>query len=108
MQATNQRYTQPYILAEKGDFMKMSDRTYNFLKWFALIAIPAFNVFILTLGKIWGFPYYAEIGATVAAVGVLIAALIGSSSAAYYNDVDEDDEDDEDWDEDQSQLMGGE
>ena len=76
--------------------MKLSNKTYDFLKWFALIAIPAFNVFILTLGKIWELPYYVQIAATVSAVGVLIAALIGASSKTYWEDVDEEDEEDED------------
>lgn len=77
--------------------MHISDKTYNFLKWFALIAIPASNTLILTLGKIWELPYYVQIAATVSAIGLFIAALIGASSATYYNDVDE-----EDWDEDVS------
>ena len=63
--------------------MRLSNTTYDRLKWFALVFIPAFEVLILTLGKIWGFPYYAEIGATVAAVGVFIAAIIGVSSKEY-------------------------
>lgn len=77
--------------------MHISDKTYNFLKWFALIAIPASNTLILTLGKIWELPYYVQIAATASAIGLFIAALIGASSATYYNDVDE-----EDWDEDVS------
>lgn len=74
--------------------MKISNKTYDFLKWFALVAIPAFNLFILTLGKIWELPYYVQIAATISAIGVLIAALIGASSHAYYNDVDDEDEND--------------
>ena len=63
--------------------MKLKDTTYDFLKWFALVALPATNVLILTVGKIWGLPYYAEIGATVAAIGLFIAALIGVSTKTY-------------------------
>lgn len=63
--------------------MRISDKTYNFLKWFALIALPAFQVFWLTVGKVWGFPYLTEVGATVGAVGLLIATLIGVSTTAY-------------------------
>lgn len=71
-------------LKEKGKGkMKISDKLYNFLKWFALIAVPAFQGFWLTIGKTWGFPYLTEIGATIAAVGLLIAALIGVSTAEY-------------------------
>ena len=80
--------------------MMISDRTYNFLKWFALIAIPAFNTFILTVGKIWELPYYVQIAATISAVGLLLAALIGASSKSYYDTVD-----DEDYNEDQVMLQ---
>lgn len=75
--------------------MKLKNSTYDFLKWFALVAIPAFNLFILTLGKIWELPYYVQIAATVSAVGVLIAALIGASSKTYWEDVDEEEEEDD-------------
>ena len=74
--------------------MRLSNKTYDFLKWFALVALPAFNLFILTLGKIWELPYYVQIAATVSAVGVLIAALIGASSKQYWEDVDDEEDDD--------------
>lgn len=63
--------------------MRLSDKTYNFLKWFALVAVPAIEGFWLTIGKTWGFPYLTEIGTTIAAVGLFIAALIGVSSVSY-------------------------
>lgn len=69
--------------------MKMSNETFDRIKWFALVFIPAFEVLILTLGKIWGVPYYSEIGASVAAIGVFLAALIRTSSNAYYNEIGE-------------------
>ena len=34
--------------------MKLSNKTYDFLKWFALIALPATQVFWLTIGMVWG------------------------------------------------------
>lgn len=63
--------------------MMISNKTYDFLKWFALIALPAFQVFWLTVGKVWDFPYLTEVGATIGAVGLLIATLIGVSTKAY-------------------------
>lgn len=59
--------------------MKLPDKLYNVLKWICLIALPALAVFYFTLAKIWGFPYEAEIPATINAVAVLIGALIGIS-----------------------------
>lgn len=63
--------------------MRLKDSQYDFLKWFALVAIPAIEAFWLTVGKVWGWPYLTEIGTTIAAVGLLIAALIGVSTSNY-------------------------
>ena len=63
--------------------MKLSNKTYDILKWIAQIAIPAFEIFWLTIGKIWGIPLTVEIGATIAAVGVLLGALLGISNINY-------------------------
>ena len=68
--------------------MKISNRTYDILKWVALAVLPACEALILTVGKIWMLPYYAEIGATVAAVGVFLAAIIGVTSSNYYAEED--------------------
>lgn len=64
--------------------MKLSNTTYDRLKWFALVFIPAFEFLILTLGDIWDFAHYVEIGQTIAAIGVFLAALLGVSSKNYY------------------------
>lgn len=64
--------------------MRLSNTTYDRLKWFALVFIPAFEFLILTLGDIWDFAHYIEIGQTIAAIGVFLAALLGVSSKNYY------------------------
>lgn len=64
--------------------MRISNETYDGIKWVALNLIPALEVLILTVGKIWELPYYTEIGATIAAIGVFLAAIIGVSSKTYY------------------------
>lgn len=69
--------------------MKLSNISYDRVKWFALVFIPAFEVLILTLGKIWGIPYYSEIGASVAAFGVFLAAILGVSGRNYYKELGE-------------------
>lgn len=69
--------------------MKLSNISYDRMKWFALVFIPAFEVLILTLGKIWGIPYYSEIGASVAALGVFLAAILGVSTRNYYQAIGE-------------------
>lgn len=64
--------------------MKLSNRTYDILKWVALVVIPASATLVLTVGKIWGLPYYDNIGATISAIGLFIAAIIGVSSKDFY------------------------
>jgi len=88
--------------------MKLNSKVYDFLKWFALVAIPAFNIFILTIGKIWNLAGSAKIAATVSAAGILIAALIGVSGMQYWSDKsvvkDDDDYDDDDEEDDVEYL----
>ena len=64
--------------------MKLSNKAYDILKWVALVVIPASATLVLTVGKIWGLPYYDNIGATISAVGLFIAAIIGVSSKDFY------------------------
>lgn len=61
----------------------LSNKTYDVLKWIAINLIPALCTLILTVGEIWELPYYARIGATVAAIGVFLAAIIGLSKKSY-------------------------
>ena len=63
--------------------MAFNNKTYDILKYIALIALPAIEAFWLTIGKVWGFPYVIEIGATIAAVDVLLGSLLGVSTKNY-------------------------
>ena len=67
--------------------MKLSNQAYDLLKWVALVFVPAFEFLILTLGDIWGFAHYIEIGQTIAALGVFLAALLGVSNKNYYKQI---------------------
>lgn len=58
----------------------LSNRLYDILKYIALIALPAIQVFWLTIGKIWDLQYTVEIGATIGAVALLLGTLLGVSS----------------------------
>lgn len=69
--------------------MRISNKTYDTLKWVAIIVIPALATLVLTVGKIWGLPYYDNIGATISAIGLFIAAIIGVSSTTYTDEMTE-------------------
>lgn len=66
--------------------MKFDNKTYDILKYVALIALPAIQVFWLTIGKIWNISYTVEIGATIGAVALLLGTLLGVSTRNYYEE----------------------
>lgn len=66
--------------------MKLDNKTYDTLKYVALIALPALQVFWLTIGKIWDLSYTVEIGATIGAVALLLGTLLGVSTRNYYDE----------------------
>lgn len=70
--------------------MNFSNRTYDVLKYIALIALPALQVFWLTIGKIWNIAYTVEIGATIGAVALLLGTLLGVSTKNYLADKEQD------------------
>ena len=62
----------------------LTDRTYDILKWFALIFCDAFACCVLALGEIWGIPYAKEISAAdLTAYCRRLAALIRAVSEAH-------------------------
>ncbi len=61
----------------------MNNKTYDILKYIALIILPALATLILTLAGIWGIPYGEAIAATITALDVFLGAILGVSSAKY-------------------------
>ena len=61
--------------------MKLSDPVYNFLKWFALICLPALAVLVSVVLPVWhvGEDLVKPLVVTINAVGAFIGALIGVS-----------------------------
>ena len=73
--------------------MKLSNKTYDVLKWIALVALNAVGVCYKTLSLIWSLPCGEEVMATCAALALCIGALIGVSAAQYRADKVADEED---------------
>lgn len=63
--------------------MKMSNETYDVLKWIATIVLPALGTLYFALAGIWGFPMGEEIVGTITAIDTFLGVLLGISSAAY-------------------------
>lgn len=63
--------------------MKLSNKTYDILKWIALIFLPALGALYFGLAQIWGLPYGEEIVGTLVVVDTFLGALIGVSTSKY-------------------------
>lgn len=66
--------------------MKLSNSTYDTLKWVAQYLLPALGTFYFALTKIWGLPYGTEIVGTITATDALLGALLGISTMNYEGD----------------------
>lgn len=69
--------------------MKMSNETYDILKWIAQMFLPALGTLYFALAQIWGLPYGEEIVGTITALDAFLGALLGLSSAYYYQELEE-------------------
>ena len=69
--------------------MKMSNQTYDVLKYIAQIVLPALGTLYFALSQIWGLPYGEQIVGTLTALDAFLGALLGLSSAHYYADLEE-------------------
>ena len=63
--------------------MKLNDKTYDVLKWIAMIALPALGTLYFSLSNIWGWPWGEEIVGTLTAVDTCLGVLLGISTAQY-------------------------
>ena len=66
--------------------MKLSNKSYDVLKWIAQILLPAAATLYVAVAGIWGFPYAKEVAGTISAVDLFIGTLLGISSMNYYKE----------------------
>ena len=59
-------------------------KTYDRLKYWALVVLPALATLVAGVAKIWGFPYGVEISGTIMAVDLFLGALVKGSSDQYW------------------------
>ena len=60
----------------------MSNKTYDILKFLALIATPIIT-FLCAIVSIWGIPYGQQITASLAALDTLIGAIVVIAKQMY-------------------------
>ncbi len=62
---------------------KLSNDVYDFLKWLALILLPALGALYFALAGIWGFPYAEQIVGTLTVIDTFLGVLLGISNIQY-------------------------
>lgn len=63
--------------------MKMSNKTYDVLKWIALVGLSAVGTLYSALSAIWGFPYGEQVVSTIVALEVFLGAILQLSTSKY-------------------------
>lgn len=63
--------------------MKMTNKTYDVMKFVAQIALPAAGTLYFALANIWGLPMGEEVVGTITAVDAFLGAILGISTAQY-------------------------
>ena len=63
--------------------MKMSNQTYDILKWIAQILLPAIGTLYFALAGIWNLPLAEQIVGTITALDTFLGLLLGISTAKY-------------------------
>ena len=63
--------------------MKMSNKTYDILKWIALYFLPALATLYFALAGIWNLPYGEQVLGTISAVDTFLGVILGLSNAKY-------------------------
>lgn len=66
-----------------SSIFEISNKTYDFLKFFTTTILPAIGTLYFALAQIWGFPYAEQIVGTITAIDTFLGAILMISSASY-------------------------
>lgn len=61
----------------------LSNKTYDVLKWVALVLLPALGTLYFGLAGIWGFPYGEQIVGTITVIDTFLGVILGISTVQY-------------------------
>ena len=61
----------------------LTNKTYDVLKWVALILLPAIGALYFGLAGIWNFPYGEQVVGTITVIDTFLGAILGISTVQY-------------------------
>lgn len=65
--------------------MKLSNRTYDILKWIAMYLLPALGTLYFAVASIWCLPYGEQVVGTITAIDTFLGVLLGISTTQWKN-----------------------
>ena len=81
------------MLIEEVENMKLSNKTYDTLKYIAQYVLPALGTLYFALATIWQLPYGEQVVGTITAIDAFLGAILGISTANYNKGCENEDED---------------
>lgn len=63
--------------------IKISNKTYDVLKWIAQLLLPALGTLYFALASTWGLPYADQVVGTITAIDTFLGVILGLSTAQY-------------------------
>lgn len=63
--------------------MKISNKTYDILKWVALYLLPALGTLYFAIASIWGLPAGDKVVGTITALDTFLGVILGISTSQY-------------------------
>lgn len=68
--------------------MKISNKTYDILKWVSMVFLPAFTTFYGVIGATCGIPYTQEVLTIMVASDAFLGSLLKISTNNYTNEAE--------------------
>lgn len=65
--------------------LKLTNKTYDILKYIAQYVLPACGTLYFALAGIWNLPYGEQIVGTITAIDTFLGVLLGISTNTYNN-----------------------
>ena len=69
-----------------------NEKTYDVLKYIALVVLPALATLYFALSSIWGLPYGEQVVGTITAIDTFLGIMLGISSNTYYKELEKHEE----------------
>lgn len=69
--------------------MRMSNETYDILKFVAQILLPALGALYFGLTKWWPLPYGEQVVGTITVIDTFLGTILGISTAQYKKEIND-------------------